>query len=160
MHAEDIALRTVRDPLERFLAQVEITESCWLWSGRLESNGYAKFRPLGRRGSPTTTAHRYAYSVWIGTIPDGWQVDHVKARGCSNRHCVNPDHLEAVPPAENNRRSTSPSALNALVETCPQGHPYDSENTYIHNHKRHCKTCRRVTSRLWKQQQRELVSAS
>jgi hypothetical protein len=35
-----------------------------------------------------------------GPVPAGHQLDHL----CKKRACVNPDHLEAVPQAENLRR--------------------------------------------------------
>ena len=45
-------------------------------------------------------AHRYYYSQAKGKIPDGYHVDHL----CFVPSCVNPDHLEAVTPIENERR--------------------------------------------------------
>ena len=73
---------------------------CWLWRGAL-SNGYAAFRLDGR----TQRAHRVIYEWEVGPIPPGWEVDHVRARGCTHRHCVNPSHLEAVTGTENRRRT-------------------------------------------------------
>lgn len=69
-------------------------------------------------------AHRYSYELSIAPIPDGLQIDHVRARGCTRTDCVNPAHLEAVTPAENLRRSNAASAVNARKDTCPEGHAY------------------------------------
>lgn len=45
-------------------------------------------------------AHRIAYELYKGKIPDGLTVDHL----CFNRLCQNPQHLEAVTFEENARR--------------------------------------------------------
>lgn len=86
----------------RFWAQIERDDAtgCWLWQGSREANGYVRARMRGRR----MLVHRWSYERFVGPIPDGLTIDHVKARGCAHRHCVNPAHLEAVTQAENNRR--------------------------------------------------------
>lgn len=46
--------------------------------------------------------HRIAYVAYHGSdVPDDLPLDHL----CRVRNCVNPDHLEPVTVAENNRRS-------------------------------------------------------
>jgi 5-methylcytosine-specific restriction endonuclease McrA len=34
-------------------------------------------------------------------------------------------------------------SANARKDACPQGHPYDDENTYVYKGNRQCKTCRK-----------------
>lgn len=86
-----------RTPERRFWAKVEKTPTCWLWVAYLNpSTGYGQFGPSH---GVSIGAHRFAYELVHGPIPDGFDVHHK----CLTRRCVNPDHLEAVTRAENLR---------------------------------------------------------
>lgn len=108
---------------ENFWARVDADGDCWLWTGGLDSYGYGKVH-IKRT---TRGAHRVAWELLVGPIPEGLQLDHL----CKVRRCVNPDHLEPVSGAENNRRSASVSALNARKTHCENGHEFTPANTYV-----------------------------
>lgn len=81
---------------ERFWTKVVKTDTCWLWTGHLNSKGYGQLN-VGKR---LPMAHRLSYEWAVGEIPTGLVIDHL----CRVRNCVNPDHLEPVTTAVNNAR--------------------------------------------------------
>lgn len=128
--------------MERFWSKVEKTDGCWLWTGSRSTGGYGYFY-LNGRNSP---AHRVAYEMLVGPIPAGLQIDHL----CRVRNCVNPAHLEPVTQRENLLRGETVTARSASRTHCPQGHPYDAENTSVRKTgKRDCRTCHREQGRRY-----------
>jgi len=83
-----------RDPRERFWEKVDKSGECWEWTAFKDRDGYGKF-PRGFPGQQY--AHRIAYSILVGPIDTGSQIDHK----CHNRGCVNPDHLRPATNGEN-----------------------------------------------------------
>jgi hypothetical protein len=119
---------------ERFWSKVAAVNDngCMLWTASLNSYGYGQFS-FGR--GVNRQAHRVAYELLGGVIPEGFQLDHL----CRVRNCVNPQHLEPVTLEENVRRG---NALRKLDTTCRNGHPYTGATTYLWKGQRYCRTCR------------------
>lgn len=56
-------------------------DECWLWQASTMTSGHGYF--------DQTSAHRIAYELEHGEVPDDAHVLHK----CGTRHCVNPRHL-------------------------------------------------------------------
>jgi hypothetical protein len=103
----------------------------------------------GKVGKPTRIAHRVAYELVVGPIPEGLQIDHL----CRTRRCQNPAHMEPVTPRENQRRSGSVSGLNMAKTHCDAGHELSGDNLRIGAEgtvragRRDCRACAVTASR-------------
>lgn len=93
---------------KRFLESVgfNATTGCWEWlrartvlksDGRLDKD-YGGFSISGKR----IKAHRAAWLLFRGNLPDGKVLDHL----CRVKNCVNPDHLEPVTTQQNTWRAS------------------------------------------------------
>jgi hypothetical protein len=127
----------------RLLARTERRGSCLVWTGpTVGPHGcYAQIRnEFGQR----EYIHRISHRLFIGPIPDGYQVDHVKARGCRFTLCVEPAHLEAVTPRINIGRSTAPGSHSITHGVCRRGHVQTPQNVYTtpSNGNRQCRPCK------------------
>lgn len=70
---------------------------CRIMTKKPTTGGYVQVRVDGTLRS----AHRVAFELAGGVIPDGYEIDHI----CNNPLCIEPTHLEAVTHAENVRRA-------------------------------------------------------
>jgi hypothetical protein len=123
----------------------EPNSGCWLWTGGMLGNRrYGVMTYNGRR----MVAHRAIYMQHKGAIPDGLVLDHL----CRVTCCVNPDHLEPVTQAENNRRGISNlilGAKNLAKDRCKRGHLFTNRH-FTKDGKRYCPTCRYACTVRWR----------
>jgi hypothetical protein len=134
-------MKTLADYADAIAARIEVTDTCWLWTGhRDQVSGYGTYSTPRHDGAATTRlAHRLVYLLNEGEIPKGLVLDHL----CRVRHCVNPAHLEPVTNRENSRRSPL-----VFKEACAAGHRYTEGSYYLTaNGARLCKECRRAEVR-------------
>lgn len=104
----------------RFDAKVDKSGECWIWTGGGCGVGYGGFAWDARKGSEQRMpAHRAAWMLLVGPIPDGMTIDHT----CNERRCVRPDHLQVVTMRENIRLAVERRT------TCRRGHERNEKNT-------------------------------
>ena len=161
----------VRTPsIDRFWRFVIVAEcGCWLWTGCIHSNGYPAFNvpdPNGSHRNKKVYAHRWAYEYYVGPIPDGHELDHQchnrdvscsGGAGCHHRRCVNPLHTEPAIHLINARRGRGGDWQRAKTH-CPQGHPYNTENTRAWG--RAPRRCRECNKQKCQQRARALVASA
>lgn len=83
---------TRQDPVAAFWSRVDKRGECWLWTGPQDRGGYGRFTVRDSDRTVAHRAHRLAYQLRVGPIPEGYCVCH-NCPGGDNRLCVNPAHL-------------------------------------------------------------------
>ena len=128
---------------ERFWEKVRKPATpCWIWVGS-RTKGYGRIKQGGR--GVNLLAHRVAYELTKGPIPEGKELNHL----CENSICVNPEHLEVTDRSGNMNYGLR---VNAAKTHCPRGHEYNEANTYLTKKRkaRECRACWRIRYRAKK----------
>lgn len=105
--------------LDRFWAKVSYSDDCWEWQGAIRSWGYGVFQAGSWGHSKVVRAHRMAWEIVNGPIPEGLWVLH----RCDNPRCVRPDHLFLGDAFDNMRDCANKGRLGSQVhpEARPRG---------------------------------------
>ena len=101
---------------ERFWKKTEtVASGCIEWRGVVTASGYGYLLVGGRTGRKTS-AHRVAFALTYGPIPEGMLVCHT----CDNRLCVNPAHLWLGTHLENSQDAKKKGRLARKPRTIPR----------------------------------------
>src|SRR5262245_53133171 len=142
--------------LKHLLKQYKVSEirffedtPCWEWQGFIDAGGYGRCRKL-IQGFEENYAHRASYRAFVGSIPEGHEIDHK----CRYRKCGNPLHLRPLTHRQNiDYRSES------KIE-CLFGHAFSPENTaFDKKGTRICKACRYRRIKEWRERHPEKARA-
>ena len=114
---------TLAERLER-LSVPEPNSGCVFFMGTLQSKGYGVIRINGE----SVLAHRAAYELKHGEIPEDHTLDHK----CRITFCINDRHLEVVTRTENTRREN----VGRFAAVCKRGHPLVGANVVVYKKKR------------------------
>jgi hypothetical protein len=111
-------------------------DGCWIWGGARagRSSEYGVIHLQGKN----VRAHRVAYEMLRGPIPEGLQLDHL----CRITLCVNPAHLEPVTCRTNLYRGTNQVAAKMRQTECFRGHSLALAK--VRGGKRYCQECVKV----------------
>lgn len=135
---EDEAAESEMGLAVRFWKKVNKTETCWLWTGGI-CQGYGVYT----ENKKLKKAHRVMYEKAVAEIGEGLVIDHL----CRVKHCVRPDHLEAVTDRMNILRGKGLAAGNCIKTSCKRGHVFSPENTYVKKVGKTTERCCRICMR-------------
>jgi hypothetical protein len=85
----------VKERFETKVIQIPFSD-CHYWIAGVSADGYGWF---GVNSKKPDKAHRVAYRLYVGEIPEGLFVLH----SCDNKLCVNPAHLRLGTQSDNMR---------------------------------------------------------
>jgi hypothetical protein len=121
-------------------------DACYEWTGSLTGTGYARVNVWADGHAWTLMAHRVAYQLAHGLLPDGHEVGHSchdrdascrAGNACPHRRCCHPGHLVAQSHLDNMRQSWR-RRRGRTGETCPHAVTVETADGL------RCRTCLRL----------------
>ncbi len=108
------------DPREQLNSRLipEPNTGCLLWTGCVCRKGYGQIKVGGRKG-PVMRAHRLAWELEKGPVPDGLALLHK----CDVPSCCNTDHLRPGTLAQNNADMKAKGRASRKARFHSQEHP-------------------------------------
>jgi hypothetical protein len=122
------------EPWPRFWAQVNVAGDCWIWEGASRGN-YGVSRIHGN----TKGAHVHSFLWHYGPYDTRLQIAH----RCGVSLCVNPAHLYAATPSQNEWDKRAHGTSRYFNTHCVNGHERTEQNTYTRpdGRGRQCRVC-------------------
>lgn len=137
---------------DRVMAKCVAAENgCLIYTGGLNWVGYGQ----AWRDGKNMGAHKVVWEHHNGPVPEGMEIDHVAARGCTSRACCNIDHLEVVTPEENARRRRRKVCKKGLHELSGYNEAFFGTEP-----SRMCRQCALDRTREWKRARRAAAKAA
>ena len=121
----------------RLLEEHDDSLDCLLWPWRKCGSRGAYGRLTLVEEKRDIYAHRWAWELVNGPVPEGMELDHL----CRTRLCFNPRHLEPVTRQVNALRGETTPAANARKKVCVRGHSLEGD-VYHPPAKPHWRICR------------------
>jgi hypothetical protein len=143
-------MKAVNGPLGRFVGNpewawsteqefwllAEKTESCWLWKGYRNEDGYGATYAQVNGKRVHKKAHQVAFFFSRGHWPK------YLMHSCDNPACVNPEHLREGTHTENVRDAYAKGRKKPNTKThCLRGHPLSGDNLYMWRGRKNCREC-------------------
>lgn len=126
---------------DRVMAKCVRRGACLVYTGGLNVWGYGQ----AWRDGKNVSAHKVVWEHHNGVLPDGFEIDHVAAKGCVSRACCEIAHLELVTQVENARRRRK--------QVCRNGHTITGPNEAFvgARRRRRCRACDVERTRRWRE---------